>query len=75
MARAERQRGAEKPRRAPWLRGRRGLRLAIAAPPSQAWAMEWRDKGIALGTRRHSETSPILEVMTRAHGRHLGIVL
>lgn len=36
--------------------------------------MEWRDEGIILGTRRHGETSAILEVMTRAHGRHLGIV-
>lgn len=36
--------------------------------------MEWRDEGIILGTRRHGETSAILEVMTRAHGRHLGVV-
>ena len=36
--------------------------------------MEWRDEGIILGTRRHGETSAILEVMTRHHGRHLGLV-
>lgn len=36
--------------------------------------MEWRDEGIVLGCRRHGETSVILEVMTRAHGRHLGLV-
>jgi DNA repair protein RecO (recombination protein O) len=36
--------------------------------------MEWRDDGIVLGIRRHGETSAILEVMTRAHGRHLGLV-
>jgi DNA repair protein RecO (recombination protein O) len=36
--------------------------------------MEWRDEGIILGTRRHGETSAILEVMTAAHGRHLGLV-
>ncbi len=36
--------------------------------------MEWRDEGIILGQRRHGETSVILEVMTRAHGRHLGLV-
>jgi DNA repair protein RecO (recombination protein O) len=36
--------------------------------------MEWRDEGIILGTRRHGETSAILEVMTRDHGRHLGLV-
>lgn len=36
--------------------------------------MEWRDEGIILGTRRHGETSVILEAMTRSHGRHLGLV-
>ncbi|MEP4111976.1 MAG: DNA repair protein RecO [Nitratireductor sp.] len=36
--------------------------------------MEWRDEGIIIGSRRHGETSLILEVMTRAHGRHLGLV-
>jgi len=36
--------------------------------------MEWRDEGIILGTRKHGETSAILEVMTRLHGRHLGLV-
>ena len=36
--------------------------------------MEWQDEGIILGARKHGETSAILEVMTRAHGRHLGLV-
>ena len=36
--------------------------------------MEWRDEGIILGTRMHGETSAVLEVMTRTHGRHLGLV-
>jgi DNA repair protein RecO (recombination protein O) len=36
--------------------------------------MEWRDEGIILGARKHGETSVILEVMTRTHGRHLGLV-
>lgn len=36
--------------------------------------MEWRDEGIILGTRRHGETSVILEAMTATHGRHLGLV-
>ncbi len=36
--------------------------------------MEWRDEGIILGTRKHGETSAVLEVMTRTHGRHLGLV-
>src|SRR4051794_18152253 len=36
--------------------------------------MDWTDEGIVLGVRRHGETSAILEVMTREHGRHLGLV-
>lgn len=36
--------------------------------------MEWTDEGIVLGTRRHGETSAIVELMTRGHGRHLGLV-
>ncbi len=36
--------------------------------------MQWTDDGIILGTRRHGETSAIVELMTRAHGRHLGLV-
>ncbi|MFC0246570.1 DNA repair protein RecO [Falsochrobactrum ovis] len=36
--------------------------------------MEWRDEGIILGTRRHGETSAIVEVMTLMHGRHMGVV-
>jgi DNA repair protein RecO (recombination protein O) len=36
--------------------------------------MEWIDEGIVLGVKRHGETSVILELMTVAHGRHLGLV-
>src|SRR6185369_13160603 len=36
--------------------------------------MEWTDDGIVLGTRRHGEANAILEMMTREHGRHLGLV-
>lgn len=36
--------------------------------------MEWTDIGIVLGTRRHGEANAILELMTPAHGRHLGLV-
>ncbi|OWU81113.1 DNA repair protein RecO [Phaeobacter sp. 22II1-1F12B] len=36
--------------------------------------MDWRDHGILLGQRRHGETSAIIEVFTRDHGRHAGIV-
>ena len=36
--------------------------------------MDWSDEGIVLGVRRHGEANAILEVMTRVHGRHLGLV-
>jgi DNA repair protein RecO (recombination protein O) len=36
--------------------------------------MEWTDDGIVLGARRHGESSAILELLTREHGRHLGLV-
>ena len=36
--------------------------------------MNWDDEGIVLGVRRHGEANAIVEVMTRAHGRHLGLV-
>lgn len=36
--------------------------------------MEWTEEAIAIGTRRHGENGVILEVMTRGHGRCLGLV-
>jgi DNA repair protein RecO (recombination protein O) len=36
--------------------------------------MQWTDDGVILSTRRHGETSLIVELMTRDHGRHLGLV-
>jgi len=36
--------------------------------------MQWTDEGIVLGTKRHGEANAILELMTREHGRHLGLV-
>jgi len=36
--------------------------------------MQWTDEGIVIGVKRHGEASGILELMTRAHGRHLGLV-
>jgi DNA repair protein RecO (recombination protein O) len=36
--------------------------------------MEWTDDGIVLGVRRHGESSAIVELLTRDHGRHLGLV-
>ena len=36
--------------------------------------MEWRDQGILLASRRHGETSAIIDVFTPAQGRHAGVV-
>ncbi len=36
--------------------------------------MQWTDEGVVLGVRKHGESSVILELMTREHGRHLGLV-
>lgn len=36
--------------------------------------MQWTDEGVVLGVKRHGETSGIVELMTRDHGRHLGLV-
>ena len=36
--------------------------------------MEWTDEGIVLGVRRHGESAAIVELLTREHGRHLGLV-
>ena len=36
--------------------------------------MEWTDEGIVLGVRRHGKSSAIVELLTRGHGRHLGLV-
>jgi DNA repair protein RecO (recombination protein O) len=36
--------------------------------------MQWSEEGIVLAARRHGETSAIVEVLTRGHGRSLGLV-
>lgn len=36
--------------------------------------MDWRDQGIVLSTRKHGETSVILDMFTAEHGRHAGVV-
>jgi len=36
--------------------------------------MDWRDQGFVLAARRHGESDAILTLLTREHGRHLGIV-
>ena len=36
--------------------------------------MEWTDRAIMLSARRHGETSAIVSLLTREHGRHAGLV-
>ncbi|HEY1736812.1 MAG TPA: DNA repair protein RecO [Methylovirgula sp.] len=36
--------------------------------------MEWHDEGLIIGVKKFGESSVILELMTAAHGRHLGLI-
>ena len=36
--------------------------------------MEWSDEGVVLSVRPHGETAAVVDLFTRAHGRHLGLV-
>ncbi len=36
--------------------------------------MDWVDEGIVLGARKHGESSAIVQLFTRAYGRHAGLV-
>jgi DNA repair protein RecO (recombination protein O) len=36
--------------------------------------MDWRDEGIVLSARAYGESGAIVELFTREHGRHLGLV-
>jgi len=36
--------------------------------------MDWSDSGFVLGSRKHGETSAIVDVFTRHNGRHAGLV-
>lgn len=36
--------------------------------------MNWSDEGIVLSVRPHGETAAVVELLTRAHGRHFGLV-
>jgi DNA repair protein RecO (recombination protein O) len=36
--------------------------------------MEWTDEGIVVAARRHGEHAAIVALLTREHGRHLGLV-
>ncbi len=36
--------------------------------------MEWSDEGIVLAARKHGEASAVVQLFTREHGRHAGLV-
>ena len=36
--------------------------------------IDWRDEGVILCLRQHGESAAIVEIFTRAHGRHAGVV-
>ncbi|NQV83196.1 MAG: DNA repair protein RecO [Rhodospirillales bacterium] len=36
--------------------------------------MDWTDDGIVLSARKHGESSVIVSLLTREHGRHMGLV-
>jgi len=36
--------------------------------------MNWSDEGVILSVRPHGETAAVVELFTRTHGRHLGLV-
>jgi len=36
--------------------------------------MQWSDEGVVLSVRPHGEAGAVLELFTRQHGRHLGLV-
>src|SRR5580698_8266360 len=46
----------------------------LASCAGRTSPVEWTDIGIVLGARRHGESSAVVELMTREHGRHLGLV-
>jgi DNA repair protein RecO (recombination protein O) len=36
--------------------------------------MQWTDEGIVLSVKPHGETAAVIDLWTRSHGRHLGLV-
>jgi DNA repair protein RecO (recombination protein O) len=36
--------------------------------------MEWRDEGLVIARRHHGESAAIVSLLTREHGRHVGLV-
>jgi DNA repair protein RecO (recombination protein O) len=44
------------------------------ANPSRTNPVQWQDEGLILSVRPHGETAAVVELLTRNHGRHLGLV-
>jgi DNA repair protein RecO (recombination protein O) len=53
---------------------KRPLSCMDAASGVKNAVMEWSDDAIVLSCRAHGETSTVLELLTRDHGRHAGLV-
>jgi DNA repair protein RecO (recombination protein O) len=50
------------------------FRVALPTIGANKPPMDWTDEGLILALRPHGEHAVILEALTRAHGRHLGLV-
>lgn len=50
------------------------FRVALPTIGANNPAMDWTDDALILALRPHGENAIILEALTRAHGRHLGLV-
>ncbi len=53
-------------------RGREAYDCALGVLKRQS--MNWSDEGLILSVRPHGETAAVVELFTRAHGRHTGLV-
>ena len=51
-----------------------GTGLPTGSVAASSIGMEWRAEGTLLAVRRHGENAAIIEILTEAHGRHLGVV-
>lgn len=67
--------GRRPPPRPPVARPHAARGTLPEAAAAASWdGMEWRAEGTLLAVRQHGESAAIIEVLTEAHGRHLGVV-
>src|SRR5262249_47937754 len=52
----------------------RGSRAVRGSRARLRRLMEWHDIGFVVAARRHGESGVIVELLTREHGRHAGLV-